>query len=102
MKLCLVLLAASTLGCFSRVHMSDNYGRSVHTAFARQVVNPGGAAKAPAMRGLDAQEASLVVETYRKQLAPKGGASTEGSILMLAPNSATGPYMPAPSVPQAH
>jgi hypothetical protein len=100
-RLALVVAGATaTLGCGSRLHMAENYARATRTVFARQVVNPGGAAKSPAVKGLDAQEAGAVVETYRKQLAPKDTESADRPMLILAPrSSSSGAYMPPPSVP---
>jgi len=87
-------------GCFSRVHMTESYARAYRAAFARQVVNPGGSnAKTP--KGLDALEASIVVDNYRTQLAPKSGAN-EQPMIMFSPQAGSIGYSPptAPASPK--
>jgi hypothetical protein len=95
----LVVLPVLVSGCFSRVHMAEHYGRAYHEAFARQAVNPGAGENAKSPKGLDALEAGIVVETYRKQLAPQGSTATgEPSMILVSPSTALpGGYMPAPS-----
>ena len=95
----LVCLAGA--GCFSRLHMSDTYGRSYKQAFARQAVN-GGAASAKTPKGLDALEAGIVVETYRAQLAPKAAESSNESMILLSPHAGSLGYSPssAPASPK--
>jgi hypothetical protein len=95
----LALGALSTAGCFSRVHMSENYGRAYRQAFERQIANPGAAATSKAPKGLDALEAGIVVETYRKQLSPQGnGSSTsDQQMIMLSPNGTPLGYVPPPA-----
>lgn len=103
--LCIAVLGmASSAGCGDRSHLTESYGRAHREAFARQVADPGAGERAKAPKGLDAQEASIVVDTYRKQLAPKGAASDEHQpILLLTPQSgASQGYVPPPSVPQGH
>jgi hypothetical protein len=84
-------------GCASRVHLTESYARSYREAFGRQAVNP--AAHGAAAQGLDAQEASAVVSSYRAQLAPR--APEDHGMLLLAPQGQAGgaSLMPAPSVP---
>ena len=94
-------LAASSVGCFNRAHMTENYGRAYRQAFERQIANPGAGQNAKTPHGLDALEAGIVVETYRAQLAPKGTAApTDQSMILVSPqqNLPMG-YVPPPSVP---
>ena len=101
MKRTMVILALAGLastGCFSRAHMTDNYGRAYKQAFARQAVNPGGSnAKSP--KGLDALEAGIVVDTYRAQLAPKSQGSSEQPMILLSPQAGSLGYTPASAPP---
>jgi hypothetical protein len=76
-------------GCFSRVHMADNYGRAYKQAFTRQAANPGSASTAKTPKGLDALEAGIVVDTYRQQLAPKGASSSDQQMILLNPQAGT-------------
>jgi hypothetical protein len=93
----LVLGALAGAGCFSRAHMTENYGRAYKTAFARQAVNPGGSnAKSP--KGLDALEAGIVVDSYRAQLAPKSQGASEQQMILLSPQAGSLGYTP-PSAP---
>ncbi len=74
MRKSLVLAAAGMLalsllpGCADRTHMSENYGRTLRRAFSNQVVDPRPHAKAP--EGLDPEEATIVLRTYRRSLSP--------------------------------
>jgi hypothetical protein len=96
-RMIVALLGLGTAGCFNRSHMSDNYGRAFHEAFARQAVTPLSAVSTTKFpKGLDALESSIVVETYRSQLAPKGGNSNaDQSMILLSPNSSQLGYVPA-------
>jgi hypothetical protein len=91
----LVCLAGA--GCFSRAHMSENYARAYKTAFSRQAVNPG-ASNAKTPKGLDALEATIVVETYRAQLSPKATSTTDQQMILLSPQAGSLGYA-APSAP---
>jgi hypothetical protein len=96
----LVLAALPSLGCFSRAHLTEHYGRAYRQAFERQIANPGAAANAKVPKGLDALEAGIVVETYRTQLAPHGGGqSAEQPMILLSPQ--TGGFAPAPTISPA-
>ena len=99
-RLAVMVLMASALGCGSRLHMADTYGRASRAAFTRQVANPNGASRSPALRGLDAQEASAVVDNYRKQLG-RESSSAEHPMVILAPQPAGG-YIPAAPPAPAH
>jgi hypothetical protein len=95
----LVCLAGA--GCFSRAHMTESYGRASKLAFARQAVNPG-ASSAKTPKGLDALEATIVVETYRSQLSPKASATTDQPMIVLSPQAGSLGYSPpiAPASPK--
>jgi hypothetical protein len=94
----LVLAGLASAGCFSRAHMSDNYGRAYKQAFARQAVNPAGSsAKSP--RGLDALEAGIVVETYRAQLAPRSQGGSDQPMILLSPQAGSLGYTPSSGPP---
>jgi type IV pilus biogenesis protein CpaD/CtpE len=92
-------LALLGSGCFSRAHLTDNYARAYKTAFARQVANPGAAATAKTPKGLDALEAGLVVDTYRAQLAPRGGGSENQQMILLNPQAGSLGYTPSTPPP---
>ena len=91
-------LAALAAGC-GRAHLSSNYGRSVRAQFAAQRQNTG---SRQAGTGLDAQEASIIAQTYRRDLAPKGVTEKEPPILLVAPSQpgAARAVLPPPSVPK--
>ena len=59
------LFALPGLAC-NRTHMSPTYGQSLRHALAAQVINPQAGASATPDKGLDPEEASAVLETYRK------------------------------------
>jgi hypothetical protein len=89
-------------GCFSRAHMTDTYGRAYKTAFARQAVNVG-ASNARTPKGLDALEATIVVETYRTQLSPRA-AGFDQQMIMVSPQAGGlgySPYTPPSAPPPA-
>jgi hypothetical protein len=94
-----VVLAVAALGgagCFSRAHMSKNYGRAYKEAFERQAVNPGAGSTPKTSKGLDAMESSAVVQTYRSQLSPKGGApASNQQMILVAPPTVPGGSPPA-------
>lgn len=92
-------LALLGCGCFSRAHLTDSYARAYKTAFTRQVANPGSAATAKTPKGLDALEAGIVVETYRAQLAPKGGGSENQQMILLNPQAGSLGYTPSTPSP---
>jgi hypothetical protein len=88
-----------------RTYLTPSHGRSYRQAFAVQTVNPGRQTDATAVHGLDSQEAAIVAQTYRHNLAPKDQAaamsSSAGAPLMYAPSAAAprDNNMPPPSVP---
>jgi hypothetical protein len=95
----LLLLSLASAGCFNRTHLTDNYGRAYRQAFERQAVNPNAGASAKAPTGLDALEASIVVDTYRTQLSQKAG-SNEGAaqqMILVSPNAGQLGYSPSQS-----
>jgi type IV pilus biogenesis protein CpaD/CtpE len=93
-----VVLAA---GC-AREHLTETHGRSMRETFTAQQANPGaprGSAPA-ALNGLDSQEATIIAETYRRSLAPKGERIEEPPVLLLSPQANRGMQRPLPpSVP---
>jgi hypothetical protein len=94
--------ALATSGCFSRAHMTENYGRAYKQAFERQAVNPGAGATSKTPKGLDALEAGIVVETYRKQLTPGGGGASATSDLptiLLSPGAGSLGYSAPTAAP---
>jgi type IV pilus biogenesis protein CpaD/CtpE len=98
-RLSLVIIVLGGAGCGGRMHLTESYGRSYREAFAHQVAHPQAQARAP--EGLDAQESSIVVATYRAQLAPKEARTEQQEqMLFVAPAQASGAYVPPPSVPQ--
>jgi len=85
--LTIALAGLALSGCFSRVHLSKNYGRAYKQAFQRQAVNPPSAASSKTPKGLDALESSIVVDTYRKGLTPQGGAPAGNQMILVSPGS---------------
>ncbi|WP_242333430.1 MULTISPECIES: hypothetical protein [unclassified Anaeromyxobacter] len=94
-------LAALAAGC-AREHLTETHGRAMREIFVAQQANPG-APRVPApaaLNGLDSQEATIIAETYRKSLAPKGEKVEEPQVLMLTPQTTRDRQRPlAPSVP---
>jgi len=93
-------------GC-DRAKMTESHGRAYREAFARQIANPAAATKGqpgPVQQGLDSQEAAIVSNTYRKNLAPKADEPTRGQMLYNAPRNpqAERADLPPPSVPNSH
>lgn len=80
-----LLLALATAGCGSRVTMTPSHSRAYRHVFARQAVNPAGTARMA--KGLDALEATIVVDTYRKQLAPSGGRTADQRMVVFTPGA---------------
>ena len=98
--LVLATLSLGGVGCSTRVHMNDNFGRSYRQAFDRQTVNPGAGSTAKAPKGLDALEAGAVVDTYRKQLSPQGGgAPSDQGMILLSPQTSQLGYAAPPMAP---
>ncbi|WP_242343567.1 hypothetical protein [Anaeromyxobacter terrae] len=96
----LVVLAA---GC-AREHLTETHGRAMREIMTAQRANPA-APRGPApaaLDGLDSQEATIIAETYRKSLAPKGERVEEPPVLLLSPQANRDRQRPlAPSVPPA-
>ena len=84
-----------------RAHLTASHGRAYERAFAVQAVNPGRAAEAKAVHGLDSQEAAIISSNYRRSLSPKDHAVADRpQLLMYSPR--TGLHdanLPPPSVP---
>ena len=85
----------ATAGCFSRAHLSENHGRAYRQAFLRQAVNPPSAASSKTPKGLDALESTIVVDTYRKGLAPQGSSAATNQMILMSPNSGQLGYVPS-------
>jgi hypothetical protein len=93
--LCLAVFAlASLLGCASREHMGDSYGRSSRAFFAKQHVYA--QATTGSTSGLDSEESALIQTRYRKSIAgPSADSSSmepSSRVLLLreGPNAAAG------------
>jgi type IV pilus biogenesis protein CpaD/CtpE len=97
----LLLAAVLGVGCASRTHLTANHGRSMRAAFAGQVANPQAGGRPHKLPGLDAQEAKIVTDNYRRAMSTKGAATEDQGMVILAPSRGNQqPYMPPPSVPQ--
>lgn len=95
----LALAGLASAGCFSRATMTKSHGRAYRQAFQRQAVTPVSAVSTKAPKGLDALESTIVVETYRKGLAPGGGGSQD-QMIVLSPGAGSPGHShgaPAPS-----
>jgi hypothetical protein len=99
------LLVAGLLadaGCGDRSHLTTSHGRAVRQALAAQTANPEAGRQPHTLPGLDAQEASSVVKSYRRALMGKSDRSEDPGMLILAPSQTPErPYLPPPSVPPA-
>ena len=62
----LALLTAPLVGGCNRAHLYKTAGRATFQAFAQQAAPHA----APQPRGLDGEEASLLISTQKRQLAP--------------------------------
>jgi hypothetical protein len=84
-----------------RAHLTASYGRAYEHAFAVQAVNPGRAADARAVHGLDSQEAAIISSNYRRSLSPKDqSVADRPQLLMYSPrNGLHETNLPPPSVP---
>ena len=105
----LALVAACGAGACDRAHLTASHGRANREAFTAQVANPNaGNRPAPGserrVQGLDSQEAAIVSQTYRRNLAPRQEDSNgqRNQLLYYAPRApqADRADMPPPSVPQ--
>jgi hypothetical protein len=106
LALVLLVVPLAFSGCASRAHLSEGHGRSYRDTLGRQAVNPEAGKQPVASKGLDPQEASVIAQSYRMSLAPKGEAMAgQEQMLMVAPTAQKaggrpGDYMPPASVPQ--
>jgi hypothetical protein len=103
MKLAIAAAVALAVACGGRAHLEPGYARSYRGQFAAQRARPPGAKPAVAAPGLDAQEASIIANSYRKSLAPKEERQYGAEpILVVAPPQRTSghPQLPLPSVPK--
>jgi len=95
------VVAALLSACAAPAHLSEHFGAANRTAFAAQIVRQSGP-PAQAVTGLDSQEASIISDTYRHSLAPRGTRPEEQPILFVGPAPAgdrSRANMPPPSVP---
>jgi hypothetical protein len=101
MKLLVLACALLLFGCAERTHMRPGHGSAYRATLIRQTVNPGAGAQSAEPRGLDAQEAAVIAQSYRSSLARKGQvAPQEAALLHVAPSSGTGKDdLPLASVP---
>ncbi len=95
----LAIVLLSLGGCTSSRSLTRDHGKSYHATMDAQRASASGAAT-EAEKGLDAQEATIVANSYRQSLAPKGAKSDEQpEILYVAPQR-QGTAQLAPSVPK--
>lgn len=80
-----LLVATATLlwGCAGREHLGPGFGKSVRAAFAAQVLYLNAGEQTGPFPGLDPQEASIVVDTYFKSLAPEKAAVRRAPMLIV-------------------
>jgi hypothetical protein len=84
-RIAIVVCAFLAAGCSGRQqHIVRDYGQSYDRAFAAQHVR-GPRPPATAVVGLDAQEAAIISETYRRDLAPKGAKVEEQPMVITVP-----------------
>jgi len=101
MKLAIAALVAFTVACGGRAHLEPGYSRSYRGQFAAQEARPPGAKPATAAPGLDAQEASIIANSYRKSLSPKEERQYGAEpILVVAPPQRAAGHPLLPSVPK--
>jgi hypothetical protein len=98
----LTLVGAAASGGCSRAHMSSYYGQSFNAWFAMQHVRhepAEGEATKRALSHLDAQEASAISKSYRRNVG--GGQEAQGGqmVMMGSGRGSAEPYTPPPSVP---
>jgi len=83
-----VVLLLLLSGC-DHTHLAPCYGVAYRSAFAQQVIDPAAGSHAKPEQGLDPEEASIVVDTYRRSLTPtredRGGPRTPVLVLPAAP-----------------
>lgn len=96
------VVVLSLTGCgWRKQHLIQGYGQSYDTAFAAQRERRD-KAPAEAAIGLDAQEAAIISDGYRRGLAPSSaeGAIAQQPIILMSPEKSGQPYVPPPSVPR--
>lgn len=94
---CTVILAA---GC-SRATLTPSHGQSYRAIFARQQARPEASKPLDPAPGLDSQEATIIADSYRTSLAPKGQKPEESPVIVLTPQGQQGSQQRlAPSVPK--
>ena len=100
LSLALAGALAGAAGC-DRAHLTASHGRAYNQAFAVQAVNPGRAADAKAVHGLDSQEAAIISSNYRRSLSPKDQTVADRpQLLMYSPRTGLrDANLPPPSVP---
>lgn len=96
-----VAMALVTLaGCgWRKQHLTSTHGLSYDAAFDVQRERRD---KPPAVAatGLDAQEAAIISDTYRRGLIPQGGTARQEPLILLSPAQQSPAYVPPPSVPK--
>lgn len=98
----LVAAAALAATACGRAHLTPGFGTANRTAFeAQRVRGPEETAAKPNM-ALDAQETSVVSQSYVRSLAGKSGKAEAQPVLYVAPQQSGGGSAQrlAPSVPQ--
>ncbi len=92
-----VALAAVLAACGARARITETHAMSYRAALQAQTANPASKAKPP--KGLDAQESTVIAESYLKGLAPKGEEAKQEPIIVLTPPRQGGSQALMPSVP---
>ncbi len=94
---CIVILAA---GC-SRATLTPTHGQAYRSIFARQQTRPEASKPVDPAPGLDSQEATIIADSYRASLAPRGQTPEESPVIVLTPQGQQGSAQRlAPSVPK--
>lgn len=100
LPIALSFLGIIAAGCAGRVRLTESHGRANRQAFAKQAVNTTGSGQRGPTPGLDAQDASIVVKTYRRSLSTKAGSSQDEGLVTQGATTVPQFYLPPPSVPQ--
>lgn len=101
-RIVFVAMALVTLaGCgWRKQHLTPGHGLSYDLAFAAQQERRSDKAPAVAAPGLDAQEAAIISDSYRRGLVPQGGTARQEPLILLSPATQPRPNTPPPSVPR--
>ncbi len=100
MRVLMVVVAVLAVTACGRAHLNQGFGNSNREAFeAQRVRAPGAPAPKPNM-ALDAQETSVVSESYVRSLSGKGAKGEAQPVLYVNPNQGGQPQRLAPSVPR--